>query len=78
VNLKEEAIMRACVCVCVCVYELDSSAAEEGPGGGADFFTNCETLNSQQEPCCLELVKYVAVSLSVAYFKFQTHSPNAT
>jgi hypothetical protein len=78
VNLEEEAKMRVFVCVCVCVYELDSSASEVGAGGGGDFLTNYETVNSQQEPCCLELVKYVSVSLSVAYFQFQTHSPNAT
>jgi len=62
-----------CVCVCFCVYELDSSVSGEDPGGGGDFLTNYETLNSQQEPCCLELIKYVSVSSSVAYFKFQTH-----
>jgi hypothetical protein len=65
--------------VCLCVYELDSSASGEGPGGGGeDFLTNYETLNSQQEPCCLELVKYVSVSLSVGHFKFRTQSLNAT
>jgi hypothetical protein len=48
------------------VYEWDSSASGEVLGGGGDFLTNYETLNSQQEPCCLELVKYVSVSLSFA------------